>query len=332
MLTEAQLSIIFPSLGILGVFILALVVIVFLDIFKNRKDVVKYKVRESLVAYIFLIPACIMGFLFVMLPIVYSLGYAFTDYYLLTPQDMKFNNFENFVDIFEEIATQGDLFYAIKNTAIFVVLVVPLQIGLALILALFCNTKKRGVGIFKICFFAPVVISLSVTSFLWLQILSPSETGLMNSIIIFFGGEAQDFLNNQDTVMLWIVIMSAWQGCGYQMLIFLSALSNARKDLYEAANLDGANWWNKFIYITLPALKPTLLYILITVFIGACRVMIQPMLLTGYKTSTMTISYYMYEVGYHNRWVGLSSAVALMMTIFIGGITILQRKLLGEKK
>lgn len=332
MLTQAQISIIVPSLAILGVFILVLVLIIFLDILKNKKEVTKYKVRESIVAYIFLIPACIMGFVFVMLPIVYSLGYAFTDYYLLTPHLTKWNNFQNFIDIFNEIKNQGDLYHAIKNTALFVVLVVPLQIGLALILALFCNTKKRGVGIFKVCFFAPVVISLSVTSFLWLQILSPSESGLMNSLIILFGGSKQDFLNDKNTVMLWIVLMSAWQGCGYQMLIFISALSNARKDLYEAANLDGANWWNKFIYITLPALKPTLLYIVITVFIGACRVMVQPMLLTGYKTPTMTISYYMYEVGYHNRWVGLSSAVALVMTIFIGTITLLQRKLLGEKK
>lgn len=132
--------------------------------------------------------------------------------------------------------------------------------------------------------------------------------------------------------MLWIVLLSAWQGCGYQMLIFLSTLSNIRKDLYEAAALDGANAWERFLHITCPGLKPTFLYIVVTVFIGACRVMVQPMLMTGYQTHTVTLSYYMYQQGYYNRWVGLSSAVALMMTIVIGSITFIQRKMLGEKK
>ena len=115
------------------------------------------------------------------------------------------------------------------------------------------------------------------------------------------------------------------------MLIFLSTLGNIQKDLYEAAALDGANSFKRFLHITIPGLKPTFLYVLITVFIGACRVMVQPMLMTGYQTHTLTLSYYMYQLGYSQRWIGLSSAVALIMTIIIGSITLLQRKFLGEK-
>ena len=154
----------------------------------------------------------------------------------------------------------------------------------------------------------------------------------MNSIFAHFGIEAQDFLRNKDTVMIWMVIISAWQGCGFQMLIFLSALGNIRKDLYEAASVDGAGPFRKFFTITIPGLKPTMLYILITVFIGACRVLIQPMLLTGYQDRSMTISYYMYQQGFTYRHVGYSCAVALVMTVVIGSITFVQRKLLGEKK
>ena len=116
------------------------------------------------------------------------------------------------------------------------------------------------------------------------------------------------------------------------MLIFLSALGNIRKDLYEAASIDGANAFRRFFTVTLPGLKPTLLYILITVFVGACRVLIQPKLLTGYQTRSMTLSYFMYETGYTNNLIGYSCAVAFMMTIVIGTITLLQRRLLGEKK
>ena len=323
------------TLIILAVFIIILGVTAGIDICKSisKKDVTaKYNNKVSLSAYLMLSPAAVLAFIFIMLPILFSLGYAFTDYYLLEPDNTKFVFLDNFISIIEEIKYKGDLYYAIRNTFVFVVCVVPLQIGLALLLAIFCNRKVKGVGIFKICFFAPVVISLSVTSYLWLHILSPSETGLLNSILGLFGEAPKDFLRDPKTAILWIVLLSAWQGCGFQMLIFLSALTNIREDLYEAAALDGANTFKKFLYITIPSLKPTFLYVVITVFIGACRIMVQPMIMVGYQSHVVTISYYMYQQGYAYKWVGLSSSVALMMTIIIGTITILQRKFLGEKE
>ena len=291
----------------------------------------KYRVSTCASALLMGAPAIILGFLFVLLPIIYSLAYAFTNFYLLKPNNIAFNNFENFKMMFEEIGQKGDLFNAIKNTFTFVIGVVPLQIGLALSLAIFVNREKRGVGIFKVCYFAPVVISLTVTSYLWLEILSPSETGILNMILDWFGGEPKDFLRDPDGAMWWIVLLSAWQGCGYQMLLFLSGLTNVRKELYEAAALDGANAWQQFLHVTCPGLRSTFVYIVVTVFIGACRVMTQPMLMTGYQSHTVTLSYYMYVQGYSYRWVGYSSAVALMMTIVIGTITYLQRRFLREK-
>lgn len=324
------------TLIILVVFILIFLAIAGFDIYKSKKATasyhIKYNKKLCASAYLMLLPAVVLAFIFIMLPILFSLGYAFTDYYLLEPDSTKFIFLDNFASIIEEIKYRGELYYAIKNTFVFVICVVPLQIGLALGLALFCNRKKPGVGIFKVCFFAPVVISLSVTSYLWLQILSPSETGLLNSFLGLFGKEPVDFLREPKTAMLWIVLLSAWQGCGFQMLIFLSALTNISNDLYEAASLDGANNFQKFLYITVPSLKPTFLYVVITVFIGACRIMVQPMIMVGYQNHVVTISYYMYQQGYYYKWVGLSSAVALVMTIIIGTITILQRKFLGEKE
>lgn len=300
------------------------------DVIKAKKSKEIYRIREYGSAYLMLLPAVMLAFIFVVLPIVYSLGYAFTDFHMYYPNDINFVGWDNFVELFREISVKGELYHAIINTAIFVVCVVPLQIGLALVLALFTNRKKKGVKIFKVCFFTPVVISLTVTSFLWVQILAPNSSGMLNSFLAMFGVGPIDFLAREDTAMLWIVLMSAWQGCGYQMLIFSSGLTNIRDDLYEAASLDGANAWKKFLNITLPGLRSTLLYITITVFVGACRVMIQPMLMTGYKLHTVTLSYYMYQLGYGSKLVGLSSAVALMMTVVIGCITLLQRKFLKE--
>lgn len=330
---SSQLQI--TSLIIFFVLALIIAIIAGIDIYKSKKTAnFKYNVKRSISAYIFLLPASILAFIFVVLPIVYSLGYSFLQYNLLKPNDIKFDiEFQNFSLLSESLVNKGDLFYAVKNTLVFVIGVVPLQIGLALGLALFVNRKKPGVGIFKVCFFVPVVISLSVTSFLWLQILSPSETGLMNSILGIFGIGPIDFLRDKDTAMLWIVLLSAWQGCGFQMLIFSSALTNIRKDLYEAASLDGANSFQQFLYITVPQLKPTFLYVVITVFIGACRIMVQPMIMVGSEQShILTISYYMYSLGYTNKDVGRSSALALVMTVIIGVITFLQRKFLGEKE
>ena len=316
---------------ILVLFLCAFGGFVVYDLVTAKKHKVVYRVKSSATAYLMLLPSVVLAFFFILLPILYSLGYAFTDYYLLQPNNIKFIFLDNFAYIFKEVSTKGMLYNAIKNTLTFVVGVVPLQIGLALLLALFVNRPCFGSKIFKVCFFAPVVISLSVTAFLWEQILAPGEGGLLNSMLALVGMPPHDWLRDPETAMPCIIVLSAWQGCGYQMLIFLSGLSNIRKDLYEAASLDGANWWHQFWNVTWVGLRSTFVYILITVFIGACRIMTQPMLMTGYMSHTVTLSYYMYNLGYTERMVGESSAVALLMTIFIGGITLIQRRAFREK-
>lgn len=319
------------ALIIAAVFVAGFVGIAIYDIATSRRRKEKYRFGTVATAYLMLIPALVLAFLFVLLPILYSLGYAFTDYNLLKPNNIKYVGFDQFKKVFEEIGEKGTLYHALINTLVFVVGVVPLQIGLALLLALFVNKPLKGSKIFKVCFFAPVVISLSVTSFLWLQILSPSESGLLNSLLGIFGAEPHDWLRDPATAMPCIIVLSAWQGCGYQMLIFLSGLTNIRQELYEAASLDGAGAWRKFTLVTWPGLRSTFIYIIITVFIGACRILTQPMLMTGYQNHTVTLSYYMYQQGYSYRHVGYSSAVALLMTIVIGTITLIQRRAFREK-
>lgn len=319
------------TLAILGVLTAIFLAVAVKDVLVAKRNNRRYHLKNCLASYGMMLPAVGLAFIFVLLPIIYSLGYAFTDFYLLKPDNIKFSGMDNFKQIMQSIRSKGDMYHAIKNTSVFVVGVVPLQIGMALGLALFVNRKKAFVGVFKICYFAPVVISLTITSYLWLQILSPSEYGLLNSVLKVFGQKPKDYMRDTNKAMLWIVLISAWQGCGYQMLIFLSGLTNIRKELYEAASLDGANSWSQFLHITCPGLRSTFLFVVITVFVGACRVMIQPMLMTGYQSHTVTLSYYMYVQGYSYRWVGYSSAVALLMTIVIGSITLLQRRLLREK-
>ena len=322
------------TLIVFAVFALILLAIFISDLIRKRKSELKYHTGETVLAYVLMAPAIVLAFFIVVLPIVFSLGYAFTDFQY-TPKSLNnisFDAFERFKEIIVDFKEKREIYYSLRNTAIFVVLVVPIQILMALLLALFCNNKRRGTTVFKVCFFAPVAVSLSVTCFLWSIILSGDEEAFMNAVFNNLGLGTHDFLREEGSVLIWMVIISAWQGCGYQMLIFLSALGNIRKDLYEAASIDGANVFQRFFTVTLPGLKPTFLYILITVFVGACRVMIQPMLLAKNNINAMTMSYFMYEKGYTEKHIAYSCAVAFLLTIFIGSITFLQRKLLGEKK
>lgn len=322
------------ALLIFGVFLSVFLGVVAYDLYKAKRTGTVFRIKHCLTGFLMILPAVVLCFFFIMLPMLFSLGYAFTDYSKMHPDEVTFIGFANFAEIFKEIGAGGEMLSAIKNTAIFVVGVVPLQILMALGLAIFCNRKVRGSGIFKVCFFAPVVISLTVTSYLWMDILSDKPTGLLNSFLGLFGVSEQAFLKEPGTAMLWVVIISACQGCGYQMLIFLSGLSNIRSDLYEAARLDGANAWERFIHITVPGLKSSVLYIAITVFIGACRIMVQPMIMLGKNDVGWTLSFYMYYIGNDagTGFVGKSSAIALLMTVFIGLITFIQKKILGEKK
>ena len=149
---------------LIGAVLLAILsAIIVKDLVVAKKTGVHYTVRNTVTSYLLLIPATVLAFIFVMLPIVYSLGYSFTDFEL--GEEMHFNNVQNFVDMYKNLVIKGDLYYSIINTAKFVVGVVPLQIGLALGLALFVNRPQKTAGIFKVCYFAPVVISLTVTSF-----------------------------------------------------------------------------------------------------------------------------------------------------------------------
>ena len=224
------------------------------------------KNRETVIGYLFLSPAMLILGLFLFLPTLLSIYYAFTDYYLLTPDATSFVGLDNFVKLFQDPLFMQSL----KNIGQFVIFIIPIQLGLALGLALLVNNKRKSTIFFKVAFFAPVVMSLVVVSVLWLVLLNPSS-GLINSILQGIGIDSQPFLTSPDQAMYVIIAVSAWQGAGYQMLIFLAGLQNIPSSLYEAASIDGASKLKQFFHITLPMLKPTSILILTTTLIDAFK-------------------------------------------------------------
>jgi len=291
---------------------------------KNKNN---YRLKESLMAYGFMAPALILIILFVIGPIVASISFAFTDYYLLKPDEIEFSGLENFRYIIEDELVVT----AFINTFKFVVMVLPIQIGTALGLALLVNKKNKFNTFFKISFFSPVVVSLVVMSILWMILLNPNS-GLINAFLQAIGLPKQLFLTSPTQSMPTIVFVSAWQGAGYQMMILLAGLKNIPDSLYDAASVDGASKFEKFRYITMPSLRNTMVFVVITTLIGAFKLIIQPMVMTsgGPKNSTLTIVYYIYQTGVRYRNVGYASAIGLIFTALVTIIILMQRKLIKE--
>lgn len=273
-------------------------------------------------------PALVLLTIFLFLPMVLTLVFSFTDFFALNPKLTHFTGLENYIQIFED----EDFRQAFFNTVKFVIIIVPLQglgaLGLALLIDKVSHCKKY----FKVAFFVPVVMSLAVVSTLWIQIYSPE--GILNSVLGVMGISAQPFINSASQALPSIAVMSAWQGVGYQMIIFLGGIQAINPALYEAAEMDHATPWQKFRDITLPELKPLCIFVFITITIGAFRMLVQPMVMTGGgpSHSTYTVVYDIYETGTVNWEIGLASTMAIAFAFFVMILTVIQTILTRDKE
>lgn len=292
------------------------------------KNILSSKVRRQLVGISFILPAIILLTVFLIYPFFMSFKYSFTDYNILNPDKMKFIGVDNYVKL-----AQDEIFKkSIINTFHFVILVVPLQLVLGLAFALLLQKNFKGIALFRLSFFSPTILSLVVISILWLLIYNPNN-GLLNSILDSLGLPQQPFLTSSNQAMNCIIVLSAWQGAGFQMMIYLSGLQNIPEYLYEAAKLDGASNWQTFKNITLPSLKNTSVFLILTITISAFQLLVQPMQMTqgGPLNSTMTILYEMYQYGYKYRKMGYGSAMTVVFVALVLIIALIQKKIITEK-
>ena len=278
------------------------------------------KKKESILGMAFFGPALVLLTLFLFLPMVLTLVFSFTDYFALNPDMTHFVGLENYINIFKDELFVKSFF----NTVKFVLIIVPCQCIGALLLALAINKVTHCKKYFKVAFFIPVVMSLAVVSTLWMDIYSPE--GILNTLLAHFGISAQPFIHSAKQALPSIAIMSVWQGVGYQMIIFLGGIQAINPALYEAAEMDHATPWQKFKDITLPELKPLCVFVLITITIGAFRMLVQPMVMTGGgpSNSTYTVVYDIYETGTVNWEIGLASTMAIVFAFFVMILTVIQ--------
>ena len=283
------------------------------------------KKDERAAAYIFTIPAIALLVTFLVVPMVYTVYYSVFKYQVMRPNDITFIGLANYQKLFKD----PEFWKALRNTFYFTIIVVPVQCVLALALALLVSKRFRGVSIFRTMYFSPQLTSMVVISVLWTVLYNSNpNTGLINSILVSFGLQPINFLTNAKTAMNAIIFMSAWQGAGYQMMIFLAGLQGIPTEQYEASAVDGANKWQQFWNITIPNLKGTIKYVIMITMIQAMKLFTQPYVMTqgGPKNATKTMVYYIYTQGFQKGNFGYACSVAAVFFVIVVAMSlILQR-------
>lgn len=282
---------------------------------------------ERQAAYLFITPAVILLVLFLIVPALSTIRYAFTDYNILRPESIEFCGIDNFIELFQD----SDFHKAIINTFYFTIVVVPFQTVLALALALLISSRRKGVSIFRAAYFSPQVTSMVVIAILWTVLYnSNASTGLINAVLVKLGMDPVGFLTDPKVAMNSIIFMSAWQAAGYQMMIFLAGLQGIPKDQYEAASIDGAGKFKQFLYVTLPGLKNVIKYVVMITVIQAMKLFTQPYVMTkgGPQNSTRTLVYYIYEQGFQSRNFGYACAVAAVFFVIVVTMSLLLKRVI----
>ena len=279
----------------------------------------KFLNKESSAGVVFCMPFIIGFLVFLIIPMGMSLYYSFCDYDILSPP--VFTGLDNYIEIFTADET---FWHSVKATFLFVFVSVPLRLIFALIVALILVKSTKATGFYRAAYYLPSILGGSVAvAVLWRRIFATD--GVLNSILGMFGLDTQfAWLGNTKTAIWTLVLLAIWQ-FGSSMLIFLSALKQIPRDLYEAADVDGANKFVKFFKITLPLLTPTIFFNLVMQMINGFLAFTQSLIITDGKPMDSTLFYavYMYRQAFSFNHAGYASAMAWIMLLFIGLLTLL---------
>ncbi|WP_329071658.1 carbohydrate ABC transporter permease [Streptomyces sp. NBC_01429] len=286
---------------------------------------------QNVAGWLFSTPFLVLFLLFMAVPILATLAMSFTDFGLRNvtrPLDANFIGFENYVNLFNDDKFLTSLF----NTAYFVVVGVPLTVFLGLFVAVLLNNGiDRARTFFRVGFYAPVVTTIVAVAVVWRFVLDPSD-GLVAALFSEVGLTAPDFLGSETLAMPSMIVMAVWRNLGTVMVLFIAGLQAIPTEVREAARLDGAGLWQEFRRITVPLLRPTLLYATVITTIGYLNVFEEPFVMTqgGPSDSTLTVSLNMYREGFNFFHMGYASAMAYVLFVVIMGITVLQLRLLKD--
>lgn len=283
----------------------------------------KRRDRETLAAYLYLLPSLLIFIVFTFFPAVFSLVASLFRWNL--PSQPAFIGFDNYRYLFTDAIESPIFWKSIFNTFYFA-LGVPVNLVISLLIAMLLNRKMPGVGIFRTTFFLPTITSMAAISVVWLWLFHPAQYGLFNSILIQLGLPIQSWLRDPHLAMPCLIMMGVWSGMGYNIIIFLAGLQSIPRTYYEAAKIDGANAFSLFTNITWPLLGPTLFYVLSVGMINSLKAFTEIDVMTqgGPLNATNTLAYNLYQNAFQFFQMGKASAIAVLLFVMLFLLTWIQ--------
>ncbi|MGE5497969.1 MAG: carbohydrate ABC transporter permease [Syntrophothermus sp.] len=282
--------------------------------------------EKKIVPYVMIAPYVIHFLVFVSFPVVFSFVLMFHQWNIISP--MKFIGGQNFYRLFHD----AQFFRALFNTVIFLLIHIPLQIIIALFFAMLLNQKIKFAGFFRAAYFMPVIVSGVVVTILWQQMYG-FESGLLNRGLSAMGLRKVGWLVDPAFAMPSIAVMATWKNVGLYIVLFLVGLQTVPKHLYEAADIEGAGVWQKFFYITLPMINPTMFMVLVMSTIGGFSLFIEPYVMTdgGPLGSTLSAVLYIYKQGFYYYHMGYASTMGFFFAGIILIVIFIQRRYVEQR-
>lgn len=278
------------------------------------------KTRETIAAYIFLAPFLIFFSIFVVRAVGAAVQMSFYDWQILRPA-RPYIGLNNYVELLND-----DVWWiALRNTAIFTIMTVTGTTIVALSAAVAVTQPIRGQSFFRILLYMPSLFSVGAVGLIWVWLLN-TQFGVINYGLSFLGIQPVNWLGDPNLVLPSLSLTTIWWSFGFPMLIFIAGLQGIPEQLYEAARIDGANGWQIFTRITLPLLRPTILFVTVTGVIAHFQVYGQPFIMTtgGPGRSSYTVIFYLYQIAWTAFRMGYGAAVAVVLALIMAVLTTIQ--------
>ncbi len=286
----------------------------------------RWRRQEATTAYLFSLPTLMLLVAFSLGPAVYAFYLSGVSWNLLN--HMHWVGINNYLHLF-----QSQLFWiSLKNSVVFAAVVMPTQTVIAMIFAVILNQNLPARGIYRLAFFFPSISSSAVTSLMFMWIFN--KLGLLNGFLAWLGIPGPNWIGNPHFALSAIMLLNIWSTSGYFMVIFLAGLQSIPQNVYEAAAIDGASRFQRFLKITVPLLRPSTFFIVVMGMIGTLQMFDQSFIISGGTggplNSTMTIALYIYQEIFSYGQVGYGAAATVFLFVFVLGLTILTNRWLGK--
>ncbi|MCT4388077.1 MAG: sugar ABC transporter permease [Lentilactobacillus hilgardii] len=293
----------------------------------------KNNLMKKIMPYTFIFPALLLLILFSIIPIIISLVISFTNLDITGLGNwaaVKFIGLSNFINLF-----QDSLFLqSVGNTLFYVVFGVPAVIALSLTIAIMINFgQNKFFKLMRLVFYTPSITNTVAVAVVWTFMYNPSS-GLINTMLNQIGLGSVGWLTDQHVAKIALIILAVWKAIGLNMLIFLAALQGVPKDYYEAAELDGANWWQQTMHITIPSMKFSIFFVSVTTLIGWFQFFDEPFVMTkgGPLGSTNSVALFVYQNGFQQSNFGYAASASFVMFAAIIMVTLIQFKLQNKQQ